>query len=339
MQYASLDDKFLPPLQLTLPLLDLAVRRGVDRNRLLRGTGIFIEDIRDNGTRLSVAQVLKLIANIRKLVPGHDTAFQLGRRLFPGSLGAAANLFLHSRDLEQALRLLDLFRMQICPFVHGRYHQHAGRCYILPSDAIGCGEQFQFVIEAYFTALVSAVRLVTGKRIPFQFDFPYPRPRHIQEYEENLGFRCRFSQPQLSIGFDLVHLQTPFLHPSQILVRHAFHQARMQRGELKRGFIETVRQQIARSRNLPLQNLAVRFEVSPATFKRHLKQHGFCFQQLQDEVGRQQALYLLGVKKCNNEQIASQLHFTDTTNFRRAFKRWTGCTPNELRLRLHPWSS
>jgi len=34
-----------------------------------------------------------------------------------------------------------------------------------------------------------------------------------------------------------------------------------------------------------------------------------------------------------NEQIASRLHFHDSANLRRAFKKWTGLTPMELKLR------
>jgi len=33
----------------------------------------------------------------------------------------------------------------------------------------------------------------------------------------------------------------------------------------------------------------------------------------------------------NNEQVAAHLHFNDITNFRRAFKRWTGLTPSDSR--------
>lgn len=33
----------------------------------------------------------------------------------------------------------------------------------------------------------------------------------------------------------------------------------------------------------------------------------------------------------SNEEVAEYLRFTDTTNFRRSFKRWTGLVPSAVR--------
>nr|WP_239032138.1 AraC family transcriptional regulator [Pseudoalteromonas sp. MMG022] len=70
---------------------------------------------------------------------------------------------------------------------------------------------------------------------------------------------------------------------------------------------------------------------SCATFKRKLKQHQTSFKELKDELQKQQSLFNITERGYSNEQAAAALSFNDTTNFRRAFKRWTGKTPSEYR--------
>lgn len=329
--YLNIDDKFMPAHQLAASLIDLAVSKGADKHRLLRGTQIFQQDIKSGNACLSAAQVLRLISNVRAQVSGHDCAFQLGRRIFPGNYGDLSNALLHSRDMAEALRLLKLFRLQICPFLHSHVYQEGGQIHLVVEDALGCGEQWQFLVEAYFTALVAASKLTLGKRIAFHFDFPFQRPRYIQEYETNLGYRLNFSQALLRIRFDLHWLSEPFLQQSKSLKWHAVRQVKQQ-VERQAGFLEAVRIHLRYKRQQSLQDIALMFGMSPATFKRKLKQHGVRFQQLQDELGKQQAIYWLQIKKLNNEDSALMMEFSDIPNFRRAVKRWTGLTPSQLRL-------
>lgn len=328
---AAIDDKFIPAHQLAASLIDLAISRGADKNRLMRGTRIFYQDIKSGTTTLSADQVLRLMANARSQVSGYDCSFQLGRRVFPGNYGAISSALMHCRNLQDALRLLSVFSMHICPFMHSNSYRDASQYHLEINDAIGCGEQWQFIVETYFTALVSACKLLLGQRVPFHFDFPFARPRYIQEYETNLGYRLNFSQKVLRIRVDLEWLNAPFHQQSQSLKWHAVQQLRQQ-AYPARGFVAAVRESLRYKRNQSLQDTAATFAMSPATFKRKLQQHGVRFQQLQDELGLQQAIYLLQVKKLNNEDSAQLMEFSDVPNFRRAVKRWSGFTPQQLRL-------
>ena len=75
---------------------------------------------------------------------------------------------------------------------------------------------------------------------------------------------------------------------------------------------------------LNLERVAVAFAMSPATLKRKLAKHGTHFQEQLDLVRKHVALYLYQACGLGNEAVARHLGFNDTTNFRRAFKRWTG---------------
>jgi AraC-like DNA-binding protein len=326
----SLEDKFIPAHQLAASLLDLAISRGADKHRLLRGTRIFYQDIKSGSTQISATQILTLIGNAKAQVSGYDCGFQLGRRLFPGNYGAISTALLHCRNLQDGLRLLSLFSTHICPFMHSYAYRDEQQYHLVINDALGCGEQWQFLVETYFSALVAGIKLLLGQRIPLHFDFPFARPRYIQEYETNLGIRLNFSQPLLRIRFDKSWLNTPFAQHSHSLKFHALGQLKQQ--QTAQGFIQAVRENVRENRQQSLQTTAQWFAMSPATFKRKLNQHGVRFQQLQDEMGKQQAIYLLQVRKLSNEDSASLMEFSDIPNFRRAVKRWTGFTPTQLRI-------
>ncbi|MBO1254753.1 AraC family transcriptional regulator ligand-binding domain-containing protein [Alteromonas sp. 5E99-2] len=324
------DDKLIPAPQMATVIYDLSKLRGVNEDRLLKGTGIFVSDLKRVDTKFSPDQILRLLTNYRALMPGHNSAFLLGHRLFP-TLNTSLNASLiHCGSLQHAFRVLALVRQQLCPFVHGYFHKHKDKGYFLLNDAIGCGDLYHYILEIYCTAFISACKTLVGKRIPFSFAFPFSRPRHIEEYEKNLGHRLRFDEPILSINFDLRYLETELAMPSRLLQRSA-KQLLSKNNDLHYSFVEYVRNLIY-FHNFNLTQTAEKLNMSPATLKRRLKQHDTSFQQLQDGVNQQKAIFMLRVKSMKNEAVATQLAFNDVTNFRRAFKRWTGVTPNQLRF-------
>jgi AraC-like DNA-binding protein len=67
--------------------------------------------------------------------------------------------------------------------------------------------------------------------------------------------------------------------------------------------------------------------------RRQLRQQGFSFRELLDELQSQIALKYLRTTKLANEEIALALGFSDAANFRRAFRRWTNRTPSEIRVK------
>src|SRR5690606_22108099 len=101
-------------------------------------------------------------------------------------------------------------------------------------------------------------------------------------------------------------LTEPFLQPSQHLKWYAVRQARLNNDCVK-GFLEAIRCCLCDNRQSTLQQVAMQFDMSLATFKRKLKQHASGFQQLQDELGRQQVIYCLQVRQMTNEQTAQAL--------------------------------
>ncbi|WP_448567735.1 AraC family transcriptional regulator ligand-binding domain-containing protein [Thalassotalea ganghwensis] len=325
------DDKFFPAHQLAACLIDLVCSRGVDQDKLLRGTGIFYQDIRHGNVLLSAKQLLKLIERAERLYPGNDCAFLLGHRLFPSNYGAITSALQYSQHLAEALRILSVFHWQICPFIFAKRYDDQQRVNLLLNDSFGSDRVWRFIIETYCTALSGAIKRMFGNRIPLRFYFAFPQPSHLPEYQENLGSQIEFSMPVTSISFDKKHLHSENPLYSRTLKWCAIKEVKA--AERYCSLIEALHRLINRHSHCSLQEAAQYFLLSPSTLKRKLSLHGTSFQQIQDQVRSQQAIYWLNMQRLNNEESALRMCFSDLANFRRSVKRWTGLTPSELRAK------
>lgn len=327
--YFNYQDKYLPLDLFAAPVLDVCKARGVDENKLLRGTGIFKTDI-VRGEFASAKQLLKLLGNAASLTPGYDCAFQIGRRYAANQQHFVMQAIHQSRSFSEAVRIIKLFENICSPFLSASYFQENGCGYWLLRDKVGLGKLNQFITEIFCTALVSVSQHVLGHRIKFHFGFEWSKPRYIQEYEENLGHRNHFSQLFNIIAVDLSLLPEAATKRNDLSKWHALHQAKKQ-WHKQHTFLDYLRCFVAKYPHDSLQEVAARMATSPATLKRKCKEHQISYKQLQDEVKKHQALHCLLFKGMNNEQSALTLNISDVTNFRRAIKRWTGKTPSELK--------
>jgi len=80
-----------------------------------------------------------------------------------------------------------------------------------------------------------------------------------------------------------------------------------------------------------VDDVASRLAVSPRTLQRRLREEGTTFQQILDAVRKDLAGGYLARSDFSNEQIAFLLGYEDSSSFYRAFRTWTGRTPEASR--------
>jgi AraC-like DNA-binding protein len=89
---------------------------------------------------------------------------------------------------------------------------------------------------------------------------------------------------------------------------------------------------LARPGDFPdLLSAAQALHTSGRSLRRHLSELGTSYQQVLDEVRKRLALQYLTTTHLPLYEIAFLLGFSDPSNFRRAFKKWTGKSPGEYR--------
>lgn len=327
-EYLKPQDKIIDCEMMVSHVLGVTSARGVDKNKVLRGTGIFEEDIMRQ-TQISSQQLQRLLGNAESLTPGHDCSFQIGRSIATDLKVPVFRAVKFSRTLSEALRILNCYRAQWNPLLSVMQYEDNDSLYWFVQDAFGASRSHQFFAELYLTLLVSLIKQWSGKRAAMTFEFGWDRPRYIHEYEENLGYRISFGHAQTRVVLEKQALSLPFLQDSTFLRRVALSQCKV-RGR-SASLLDYIRGEVRKRPTMTLQDIADSLAMSSATLKRKLKEQHVSYRQLADEIGRQQAYFYLNVKKYSNEKSALTMAFSDINNFRRSVKRWTGLTPSELR--------
>ncbi len=82
-----------------------------------------------------------------------------------------------------------------------------------------------------------------------------------------------------------------------------------------------------------LEQVAERLFTTTATLHRRLREEGTSFQKLKDGCRRDAAITMLRGGEKSGAAIADVLGFSDPSTFYRAFKKWTGMTPQEFKSR------
>lgn len=101
-------------------------------------------------------------------------------------------------------------------------------------------------------------------------------------------------------------------------------------------FVPRVRSVLETRTTLPypsLNEVASILCVSDRTLKRRLKEADTSFQAILDNVRQRQAIELMNAGQLSLQTIALRIGYTDPATFSRAFKRWTGQSPNDWHFR------
>lgn len=310
-------------------------RQKVDSHKLLSGTGLFYEDIVNGEKYLNGQQFLRLIHNAQTLYKHNDLSFRWGHTLWPGHYDSFSQLLSNCQNLHQTLQVLSEHRLQLSPLITPVITQDRNYCYIQWRDAIGLGEHRKFVIESWMTGFAALSRLRSQQKLPWHFGFSHSKTKYHEQYQVNFGEQLYFDLGVDVMAIDKAYLYQSWQHETTTAYNIALRQCQYTSNNSV-GFIENVADYIQANirQTLTLENVATHFKVSSATFKRKLKKHNSRFQQLHDQARLSTALYLYQCNDYSNSQVADFLNFNDMNNFRRAFKRWSGRTPNNLKQDL-----
>lgn len=332
------DRAFMPAHYQPACMLDLALNRGFDSHRLLRGTGLFHEDILGGNRLISPQQCFQLTDNLRQIMPADDVSFLLGQQWLPGHFGPASHAIRHADTLHTALQRLETLSPFLSPLQRPRLRVDEHYAYLYWLDSYGSGKNHVFLLEAAFAAVTGMCRWLSGQRLPWQFQLRHSEPRYIEQYWVHLGEDLRFGCPLDQMRLPREYLTTAWAGASVTAgqVAHQESLELMKSLPAQLSFLDQLYDYLGANLRQPLglERVAEAFSVSPATFKRKLSKHGTHFQYQLDQARICVAVDLYLSKGYSNEEVAEYLNFNDSTNFRRSFKRWTGLLPSELKSLL-----
>jgi AraC-like DNA-binding protein len=101
-----------------------------------------------------------------------------------------------------------------------------------------------------------------------------------------------------------------------------------------RGRVEGLILPILHRSDVSADSIASILGFSRQTLFRRLREEGVSFENVLDDLRHRMALHYLQGKKASINEVAYLVGFSDRASFSRAFKRWTGRSPGEMRANV-----
>lgn len=342
----SFQDNFLvePPAQTCIPTVysrliaqELGMRTP-HLTALLSGTAVTPEQLLDEETRLTPDQQIQIACNALRLSGDPSFGMRLGRRLTPAVHGPIGFVASSSPDLSTALEAVGQFmvtQMPLWHIEHDRREVFTVMRFRLTTDVPA--EVARLLAEVSAMALYSIAEFIIG-RVPdtAEIDFTHPDPGPRAGYGDHLPGRVRHSRPVFEIRLPTHLCEIPNASANRDTYLWAWSQCEALLAELQspqpsmRRQIETM-MLTHPTGALTEDHAAAALFVSKRTLARRLKQEGASFRQIKDHVLTGQARRYLRDERMTVQSVADLLNYHDSANFRRAFKRWSGMTPEAYR--------
>lgn len=316
-------------------MLSLLSKLGISETQLLNNTGLStVETLSDFS--FTATQLNRLCANALHLSGDGQLGLKVGSQFDLPSQGIFGYALMTSATVGDALRLLVRYNRVILPSIQISLKSIDGRMEVQAQAEHLPPALDRFYCELLYAAILNSRHILFDNTASsFRLELDYAAPLDASLYEQIFGPKIRFNSGRRALSFDdeslAIAISTANPLAQEILQREC---DRLLPRDSHRGLVSArVLHELlqARSEFPTCATMAKTLHMSESTLQRHLAKEGTKFQQLLDKVRyRLAGEYLLGTSLPVSE-IACLLGFSDTTNFRRSFKRWSNATPSQIR--------
>lgn len=324
------------PAQYALILIDMVEESGGERARLLKGTSLSDQGIANLGARVEDSDFARLASNALAYTGDPGLGLQLGLRLNLSAHAVVGQAFMTCRDLSQVLELFLRYQHILSSTLDVDIEDDGELCRLTTPDAPTMDVSPTFSHELLYAAILNTLRgLLNHPVLPMKVELPYPAPPHQARYREVFGEDVHFNCPRGAISFPSALLHAP-LPSSNTVLRTLYEQecARLladleEDGSVAEQTLRLLRKLEGQYPQMP--QIAQMLNMSPRTYRRRLQLEKESFQELLDSVRAEHATQYLRSTKLPMTTIAYLIGFNDASNFRRAYAKWTGRAPGEVR--------
>ena len=263
---------------------------------------------------------------------------RIGSRISCGDYGLYGCTLLCKRTLADAL----LFSI--------KYHTlvtRTTRLYLEPprdgkriygcSDILFAPEIKSFNLEMQIAINLTLIREVLGTPdfSPVRVSFEFNRPSYSEKLEDFIGSEVLYGQENTFIELCEEDLTKSPLKSNPLAVPLLLQMCEQHIPDFAHEdeIVERVYNWVSKNihNELKIDRIAQELFVSERTLRRKLSEQGTSFSTICATVKQSFAKQYIRETQLSFDDIAQSLGFNDTSNFRHAFKGWTGMTPSEFR--------
>jgi AraC-like DNA-binding protein len=330
-------EQFAPGIapQMFVRLLDLSEELGVSPLRLCAGLGCSVEDLRC-GALISNRQAWRMIRRALRLTGRPDLGLELGIRENLSHFGLPGFAMSAARTFSEAIQIGLRYQDQTGGISSMSLEHGDDRMALIVDSNLHDKSVLPFVIEEFFASSLTIARLLVGDCFHLHsLEVAYPEPAHAERYRQMFACPVHFARARNRAQIERRWLNVPIATHSAVMVAQlgALLEKQAEAKALPPRSTAAVEQLLLRSSNarLSIDQVAGALQLSVRTLRRRLSEDGTSFRELCERIRAQTAQRLIAEQGMTVAAAAEQLGFSDARSFRRAFKRWVGQVPGELR--------
>ena len=305
---------------------------------LITQTGISVDQLMQEDTLLTSTQQIQILQNALRLSDDEMFGLRLGQCLTPTTHGAMGFMASSSPNLFVALRAFQTYLPTRIDFFHLELKRSKKfwECYchfdVPLNDDIN-----RVIAEAIASILLQCAEFIIGQPVEdARIYFSCSEPGYSQRYSEFLPGSIEFSAPHLMVKLPAHLCEIPNAsanHENYLLALQQCQSMLEQLPAQPNNCTHRIQKMMLSHPPgvLSEEEAAAMLFISKRTLARRLKLEGSNFRNIRDEMLSQQASSYLQNSDMSVDAIAAVLNYHDSSNFRRAFKRWFQLTPDQYR--------
>jgi AraC-like DNA-binding protein len=193
----------------------------------------------------------------------------------------------------------------------------------------------RFLFEAWFSAWQAHIRFLTRKRLYFsEVHFAYNKPGNSEIYHSMFGCPVFFDNAYNKIVLPLTFLHEPLPTADATVFHFSVEKFQSQLDGILRN--RAISARIAdkllnwQSKYPSVEEMAQMLRMSPRSLSSRLRRDGTSYQKVLNHVRTKVAIDLI-LRNMSISEVAERLGFSDCSNFRKAFRKWSGRTPTSFK--------
>ena len=318
-------------------VVSVSASRGVDIGRLLRDSGLDEKVLEKPGTHVPIDGVINLWERARRSTRDENLPLHVAEFLPLGTY-KTWDLFLSTAPtIGDALDKIGKFNGWMDDTFRLTLKKRRDQVAIEYTNVVDPECQPPEYLEFNFARALLRARFTTGVNIrPAEMHFRHSPPKNIAEHYRIFQAPIRFRQPATQAIFDPAVLRLPqlFADPAtcELLEHHI--QATLTGARVYDELAVAVRRSLARlnaSQTASVTATARELGMSRRGLQRRLAERGTSFRELFRAARHNVAMRLLERHDLSIAEAAELLGFSEVSAFSRAFKQWTGRSPQTHR--------
>jgi AraC-like DNA-binding protein len=314
-------------------LCDYLIRKGYEASKLSDVLDLKLDDLDTEEARVNLDRYYALWREAVEYTDKPDLALRLAARNVMEGMGLVGHVFFNCKTLKQALEHYQRYYQLVNQSIEINILERGDEA-VIQYSVKGGFEYCRYEMEYSLTIAAHRAKRLLQSGLDMRYvAFAHAEPDYPEEYEKM--FRCpiKFGQSHSEIAFDAHYLayKMPRNSPSlyKVLTAHLDRLlSSLGKGASVASKVEAIVSKKISDAELDADYVASRLNMSRNTLYRKLKKEGVAYQDIVDGVRADYAIQHLKSGEYSITELTFILGFSEVSAFSRAFKRWTGQTPN-----------